>query len=214
MALIKGIVQFKNVSFHLLLSILCVLHPCPTQAGRCFLELEPLRCFKFFYLKQIFKIFVLSISWGTPQIFYSIAVATVTFWEGKTCHHLAPAVPSSLAFCAWTCLTPDIRCLWSPDWYPCMPKAGRSASYGVTLGSMQNWKQWVKACCSAPSSWQFRGAFYMILRESQWDQAFVTHSYDLLEDASLFWQSLLSHFNLPSLPSWPPEMTSSSKLTS
>ena len=104
---------------------------------------------------QIFKVFVLSISWAIPQSFYSITVATVTFGKIKPISTLLQLL---LAFWAWTCLTLDLWCLWSSTWYPCMRRAGRSASYRVNFELVQDWTQWVNACSSAPSSWQFRGA--------------------------------------------------------
>ena len=154
-------------------------------------------------VQQIFKVFVLSISWAIPQSFYSIRVATVPFGQIKP---ISTLLQLHLAFWAWTCLALDLWCLWSPNWYPCMGRAGRSAPYRVNLESVQDWTQWVNACSSAPSSWQFR--------EWQQGQASAAHSHDLPQDAPLFWQSLPPHFILPSLYSWLPEMTFSSKLPS
>ena len=120
----------------------------PVLAGRFLSTMPPGKFNRF--LRYLYKYFL---SYTSKLLLHH--VATVTFGKMKT---ISILLQLDLTFWAWACLTLDLWCLWSYSWYPCMRRAGRSSSYRVNLESVQDWTQWVNACSSAPSSWQFRGA--------------------------------------------------------
>ena len=126
----------------------------PVLAGRFLSTMPPGKFNRF--LRYLYKYFL---SYTSKLLLHH--VATVTFGKMKT---ISILLQLDLTFWAWACLTLDLWCLWSYSWYPCMRRAGRSSSYRVNLESVQDWTQWVNACSSAPSSWQFRGASHDLQR--------------------------------------------------
>ena len=113
----KGMVQLKYVFFHMLLSILCALHTCPTQARRCFIELEPSDCFQNSHLclSRFLRWYLYQVA--ALQIFYSIHGCHVSLGQVKGVSTLSQLHP--------LLLLSALRLLWPPT----------SDAYGNQIGS-------------------------------------------------------------------------------